>query len=201
LPACGRLITSSHFLAMWWSHLWRRLELPGLELRLESSVPRAGHPKLLRVGTKFSSLLKSHHVLLGLLSLGSLSHCHSEVVESSLPTRSAHPHARHSPVHWWKHISKGSPRESLQPTPGHHLLSKISLSKLLLQFMLAKLHHPTPRAALQEETTSLLVHAKVHDGRRRSRRGGLKSRSGVGTSPAVARALLPVVRKEQEASS
>ena len=101
-------------------HLWRRLELPGLELRLESSVPRAGHPKLLRVGTKFSSLefifqiiramiifslliqlttvitrlliisyicphlLESHHVLLGLLSLGSLGHCHSEVVESSL---------------------------------------------------------------------------------------------------------------------
>merc|ERR1719495_1742468 len=100
----------------------RRLELPGLELRLESSVPRSGHPKLLRVGTKFSSLLESHHVLLGLLSLGSLSHCHSEVVESSLPTRSAHP-----PVHWWKHIGKGSPRESLQPTPGHHLLSKVSL--------------------------------------------------------------------------
>ena len=101
-------------------HLWRRLELPGLELRLESSVPRAGHPKLFRVGTKFSSLefifqfiramiifslliqlttvitklliisyicphlLESHHVLLSLLSLGSLSHCHSEVVESSL---------------------------------------------------------------------------------------------------------------------
>ena len=37
-------------------HLWRRLELPGLELRLESSVPRARHPKLLRVGTKLSSL-------------------------------------------------------------------------------------------------------------------------------------------------
>lgn len=181
------------------AHLWGRLELPGLELRLEP-IPRTRHSKLLRVRSKFSSLLQPHHIFLGLLCLSSLSHCHCKVVEPGLrSTRSTHAHARHAPVHGWEHVGKSSPREGLQSPPSHHLLSKVSLGKLLLQLMLAK-HHPASRATLQEETTPLLVHPQVHDGRSGRWCWSLKPRSGIRTSSAVPRTLLPVIGQKQEAS-
>jgi len=183
---------------MWRSHLWGRLELPGLKLRLEP-VAGSRHSKLLRMRPKLSSLLEPHHVLLRLLCLSSLGHGHCKVVEPSLSTGSTHAHARHAPVHGWEHISKGSPRERLQTTPGHHLLPKVSLGELLLQVVLAQ-HHPASRAALQKQTTALLVHSKVHNWRGGRRCWSLKPRSGVGASSTVPWTLLPVVGQKQEAS-
>ena len=159
-------------------------------------------------------LLEPHHVLLRLLCLSSLGHGHCKVVEPSLmslvvtkhkeiifylSTGSTHAHARHAPVHGWEHISKGSPRECLQTTPGHHLLPKVSLGELLLQVVLAQ-HHPASRAALQKQTTALLVHSKVHNWRGGCRCWSLKPRSGVGASSTVPWTLLPVVGQKQEAS-
>lgn len=149
---------------------------------------------------KLSSLLQSHHVLLRLLCLSSLSHGHCKVVEPSLSTGSTHAHARHAPVHGWEHISKGSPRERLQTTPGHHLLAKVSLSELLLQVMLAQ-HHPASRATLQKQTTALLVHPQVHNWRGGRGCWSLKPRSGVRTSSAVPWTLLSVVGQKQKPSS
>jgi len=184
---------------VWRSHLWGRLELPGLKLRLKP-IAGSGHSKLLRVRPKLSSLLESHHVFLRLLCLSSLGHGHCKVVEPSLSTRSTHAHSRHAPVHGWEHISKGPPRERLQTTPGHHLLPKVSLGKLLLQVVLAQ-HHPASRAALQKQTAALLVHPQVHNWRGGRRCRSLKSRSGVGASSAVPWTLLPVVGQKQEPSS
>jgi hypothetical protein len=184
---------------MWRPHLWGRLELPGLKLWLEP-IPGSGHSKLLRVRPKLSRLLKPHHVLLRLLCLSSLSHGHCKVVEPSLPAGSTHAHARHAPVHGGEHISQGSPRERLQTAPSHHLLAKVSLGELLLQVVLAQ-HHPASRAALQEQSTALLVHPQIHNWRGGRRCWGLKPWSRVGASSAVPRALLPVVGQEQEASS
>jgi len=184
---------------MWRPHLWGRLELPGLKLWLEA-IPGPGHPKLFRVRPKLSGLLKSHHVFLRLLCLSGLSHGHCKVVEPSLSAGSTHAHARHAPVHRWEHISKGSPRERLQTTPGHHLLAKVSLGELLLQVMLAQ-HHSASRAALQKQTTTLLVHPQIHNWRGGRRCWSLKPWSGVGTSSAVPWTLLPVIGQEQESST
>ena len=117
-----------------------------------------------------------------------------------LAAGSPHAHARHAPVHGWEHISKGSPRECLQTTPGHHLLAKVSLGELLLQIMLAQ-HHSASRAALQKQTTTLLVHPQIHNWRGGRRCWSLKPWSGVGTSSAVPWTLLPVIGQEQESST
>jgi len=184
---------------MWRPHLWGRLELPGLKLWLEP-IPGSRHTKLLRVRPKLSSLLKSHHVLLRLLCLSGLSHGHCKVVEPSLSARSTHAHARHTPVHRWEHISKGSPRERLQTTPGHHLLAKVSLGELLLQIMLAQ-HHSASRATLQKQTATLLVHPQIHNWWGCSRCWSLKPWGGVRTSSAVPWTLLSVIGQEQESST